>query len=75
MPASSSTRRPSRRLGALDKLEGFASLFGADFYGLPRNRERLTLRRVGWEVPQEVAFGADRLVPMRAGEVVRWKLA
>ncbi len=61
--------------GALDKLEGFASLFGADFYGLPRNRERLTLRRVGWQVPQEVAFGADRLVPMRAGEVVPWKLA
>ena len=60
--------------GALDQLEGFASLFGADFYGLLRNRERLTLGRVVWEVPQEVAFGADRLVPMRAGEVVRWKL-
>ena len=61
--------------GALDKLEGFASLFGADFYGLPRNQERLTLRRVGWEVPRDVAFGADRLVPMRAGEEVPWKLA
>jgi dihydroorotase len=60
---------------ALDKLEGFASLFGADFYGLPHNRERLTLRRLGWEVPREVAFGADRLVPMRAGEGMRWQLA
>ena len=61
--------------GALDRLEGFASLFGADFYGLPRNQERLTLRRAGWQVPPEVAFGADRLVPMRAGEGVGWKLA
>jgi dihydroorotase len=61
--------------GALHKLEGFASLFGADFYELPRNQERLTLHRSGWQVPSEVAFGADRLVPMRAGEGVRWKLA
>jgi dihydroorotase len=60
--------------GALDKLEGFASRFGADFYELPRNQERLALRKVDWRVPLEVAFGADRLVPMGAGEVVRWKL-
>jgi dihydroorotase len=60
---------------ALDKLEGFASFFGADFYGLRRNRERVTLRRVPWQVPEEVAFGADRLVPMRAGAQVQWTLA
>jgi dihydroorotase len=61
--------------GALDRLEGFASRFGAEFYGLPRNQERLTLRRSAWRVPEEIAFGADRLVPMRAGEEMRWKLA
>jgi dihydroorotase len=60
---------------ALDKLERFASFFGADFYGLPRNRERVTLRRVAWQVPADVAFGADRLVPMRAGAQVQWTLA
>jgi dihydroorotase len=60
---------------ALAKLEGFASFFGADFYGLPRNRQRVKLQRVVWQVPDEVAFGADRLVPMRAGAQVKWTLA
>jgi len=60
--------------GALDKLEGFASLFGSDFYGLPRNRERITLRRSAWQVPQEIPFAADRLVPMRAGGTLQWML-
>ncbi len=60
--------------GALDRLEGFASLYGADFYGLPRNQECITLRRTPWQVPQELVFGADRLVPMRAGESVGWNL-
>ena len=61
--------------GALSRLEAFASWFGADFYGLPRNRDRLTLRKAAWEVPGEVAFGPDLLVPMAAGEVMQWKLA
>jgi dihydroorotase len=60
--------------GALNKLEGFASFHGADFYTLPRNRDRVVLARTSWGVPQEVAFGADRLVPMRAGGKVHWSL-
>jgi len=61
--------------GALDKLEGFASFFGADFYGLPRNAERVTLLRRDLEVPHELPYGTDRLVPLRAGSTVRWSLA
>jgi len=61
--------------GALDKLEGFASVFGAQFYGLPVNRDRVTLVRQAWEVPATLAFGADELVPLRAGETVAWKIA
>jgi len=61
--------------GALDKLEGFASHFGADFYGLPRNSAHITLVRESQEVPRELAFGAETLVPLRAGEAVRWRVA
>jgi dihydroorotase len=61
--------------GALDRLEGFASFFGPDFYGLPRNTERVRLRREDWQVPETYPFGADSVVPMRAGEAVRWRLA
>ncbi len=60
--------------GALDKLEGFASFHGADYYGLPRNTEKIALRREEWQVPASVGFGEHRLVPLRAGEVVKWKL-
>jgi dihydroorotase len=60
--------------GALPRLEAFASLHGADFYGLPRNRERLTLRRSRWAVPEDLAYGEDRLVPLRAGGSVAWSL-
>ncbi|HYN76399.1 MAG TPA: dihydroorotase [Lamprocystis sp. (in: g-proteobacteria)] len=60
--------------GALDRLEGFASHFGPDFYGLPRNRTRVTLRREPWEVPGSYAFGTTRLVPLAAGEVLNWRL-
>jgi len=60
--------------GALDKLEGFASFYGADYYGLPRNTEKVTLRREEWQVPDSVGFGEHRLVPLRAGEVMKWKL-
>jgi dihydroorotase len=61
--------------GALDRLEGFASHFGADFYGLPRNKGKLTLERVEWEVPREYPFGAETVVPLRAGQTIGWRLA
>ena len=61
--------------GALDKLEGFASHFGADFYGLPRNADSITLLREEWTVPQTLRFGGEELVPLRAGETIPWKLA
>jgi dihydroorotase len=61
--------------GALDRLEAFASHHGADFYGLPRNTESMTLLRESWNVPASVPFGADTLVPMRAGESVGWRIA
>ena len=61
--------------GALDKLEGFASHFGADFYGLPRNTEKITLVRESWTVPQQQAYpGDDILIPLRAGETIAWRL-
>ncbi|WP_237247398.1 dihydroorotase [Sideroxyarcus emersonii] len=60
--------------GALDKLEAFASFHGADYYGLPRNKETITLRREEWEVPASVGFGEHRLVPLRAGEKMEWRL-
>ena len=60
--------------GALDKLEGFASFFGADFYGLPRNTQEIKLRREDWSVPATLGFAGQRLVPLRAGEMVKWKL-
>jgi dihydroorotase len=60
--------------GALDKLEAFASFYGADYYSLPRNTGIITLRREEWQVPASVGFGAHRLVPLRAGEQMKWKL-
>ena len=47
---------------------------GPAFYGLPRNRDTITLERAAWTVPDELPFGGDRLVPMRAGETVAWRL-
>jgi dihydroorotase len=61
--------------GRLDRLEGFASHFGADFYGLPRHSERITLLKEPWTVPESFAFGDGALVPYRAGEPVGWRLA
>jgi dihydroorotase len=61
--------------GALERLEGFAAEFGARFYGLPENRDTITLVREEWRIPETVAFGAERLVPLRAGEWIPWKLA
>ncbi len=60
--------------GALDRLEGFASFHGADFYRLPRNPGKVTLTRETWTVPEEVAFGADRIVPLSGGEPLAWRL-
>jgi dihydroorotase len=61
--------------GALDKLESFASHHGPDFYGLPRNHERITLRREPWTLPESVPFGDALLKPLRGGETVNWRLA
>jgi dihydroorotase len=60
--------------GALDKLEGFASHFGADFYGLPRNTDRVTLKREAWSLPETLPFGDATIKPLRAGETLNWKL-
>jgi dihydroorotase len=60
--------------GALDRLEAFASFFGADFYRLPRNTGRVTLVRESQDVPAELPFGADTIVPLRAGERVGWRV-
>ncbi len=61
--------------GAPDRLQGFASEFGPDFYGLPRNEERIKLVRESWEVPGHYPFGNDELIPLRAGERIAWRLA
>jgi dihydroorotase len=60
--------------GALDKLEGFASHYGADFYGLPRNTETVTLKREAWTLPESLPFGDALIKPLRAGETLNWKL-
>jgi dihydroorotase len=59
----------------LARLEAFASFRGPDFYGLPRNRDTITLVRQEWAVPPELPFGGDRLVPFRGGGDMAWKLA
>ncbi len=61
--------------GALGKLEGFASFYGADFYGLPRNSDKLTLVKRSWMPPATYRFGDAELVPLRAGEEIAWSLA
>ncbi len=59
---------------ALDKLEGFASHFGADFYQLPRNQDTITLVRKPWTAPSSLAFGEQQLIPLRAGETLNWRV-
>jgi dihydroorotase len=61
-------------VGALDRLEPFASHFGADFYGLPRHNRSITLVKEPWMAPEQYAFGGGALVPYRAREAVQWRL-
>jgi dihydroorotase len=62
-------------VGAIDKLEGFASRFGPDFYGLPRNTEKITLVRDAWTVPAQLNYlDNEPLIPLRAGEAIAWRL-
>ncbi|MFZ9296966.1 MAG: dihydroorotase [Hylemonella sp.] len=61
-------------VGALDRLEGFASFQGADFYGLPRNTGTITLRKQSWEPAASFAFGEAELKPLRAGEALPWRM-
>jgi dihydroorotase len=61
--------------GHLDKLEGFASHFGADFYGLPRHEDIITLIKEPWVAPSSYAFADGALVPYRAGEAIAWRLS
>ncbi len=60
--------------GALDKLEGFASFFGADFYGLPRNTSTLTLQKLTWTVPEHFGDPACRITPLLAGQNLSWQI-
>ena len=60
--------------GAMDKLEGFASFHGADFYGLPRNTGTITLQRSAWTPPDSYPFGQGQLKPLAAGEPLAWRM-
>ena len=65
--------------GKLDLLEAFMSHYGADHYGLERNKETITLRKESWKVPINYPFGEDddtndTLTPLRAGELIKWKI-
>jgi dihydroorotase len=60
--------------GQLERLQAFASERGADFYRLPRNTGEITLRREPWQVPDSYAYGPDRIVPLRAGSTLAWRL-
>lgn len=61
--------------GALDKLEGFASMHGPDFYNLPRNQGTITLTRERWTLPAELPMGGDTVVPLNGGETMDWAMA
>jgi dihydroorotase len=62
------------RVGKLDKLEGFASFFGPDFYSLPRNSKKITLSKQAQSIPAELPLGDETIVPLRAGETIAWSL-
>ena len=59
---------------ALDKLEGFASFYGPDFYLLPRNSEKITLEKKTWTIPESLPLGDGKIIPLHAGEEESWKL-
>lgn len=61
-------------IGALDKLEGFASFHGPQFYNLPINQNKITLLKDSWQIPNTLAFGEDVIIPYKAGEFIHWKL-
>lgn len=61
--------------GALDKLEGFASHFGPDFYGLARNNDTITLEKSDWQIPEQLSMGGEPLIPLCAGETLSWQVA
>jgi dihydroorotase len=63
------------QVGALDKLEGFASFFGPDFYQLPRNADNITLKRESWTLPNELSYLDGSLVPLNGGETINWKVS
>ncbi len=63
------------QVGALDRLEAFASFHGADFYRLPRNQDKITLVKKTWALPESYPFGGHQLVPLRAGEKIHWTLS
>ncbi|WP_236250639.1 dihydroorotase [Microbulbifer sp. ALW1] len=63
------------RAGKLERLEGFASEFGPDFYGLPRNSDTITLVREPWTLPSGLPMGSESLIPLAAGETLNWRLA
>ena len=62
------------KAGRMDKLEGFSSFFGPDFYGLPRNTEKITLERVPWTVPESYDFSISKVTPFFAGTALSWSL-
>lgn len=62
------------RAGALDKLNAFASHYGPDFYGLPRNEATITLQKKPWQVPTAFKLGSEPLIPLLAGETLNWQL-
>ncbi|MEM6611887.1 MAG: dihydroorotase [Cyanobacteria bacterium P01_C01_bin.72] len=62
------------RADSLDKLEAFASFYGPDFYQLPRNTEQITLTKTTWRIPDYVPFPESRLVPLWAGQEMKWQM-
>lgn len=59
---------------ALDKLEGFASFYGPDFYRLPRNTEQITLVKNPWQAPEELQFGSQTVRPLHHGQTIQWQV-
>jgi dihydroorotase len=62
------------RADAISKLEGFASIFGPDFYRLPRNTDLITLHKIPWDLPSELPFIGDTITPLEAGRTLQWQV-